>query len=57
VINENRGSALELRFESFNTLNHTQFNGINSSYGAGGFGAVNSVFDPRVFQFAVKLKF
>jgi len=57
VLNETRGSALELRFESFNTLNHTQFNGINSTYGAGGFGAVNSVWDPRVFQFAIKLKF
>jgi hypothetical protein len=57
VLNENRGSALELRFESFNTLNHTQFDGVNSTYGAGGFGAINSVFDPRVFQFALKLKF
>jgi hypothetical protein len=57
VLSENRGSALELRFESFNTLNHTQFSGVNSTYGAGGFGAINSVFDPRVFQFALKLKF
>ena len=27
LISEARGSRLELRFESFNTLNHTQFNG------------------------------
>jgi hypothetical protein len=57
MINENRGSLIELRFESFNTLNHTQFNGVNTTYGAGGFGAVNSVWDPRIFQFALKLKF
>jgi hypothetical protein len=57
VISETRGSALELRFESFNTLNHTQFNGVNATYGGGGFGAISSVWDPRIFQFAVKLKF
>jgi len=57
VISENRGSALELRFESFNTFNHTQFNGVGTTFGGGGFGAVNSVWDPRIFQFAVKLKF
>jgi hypothetical protein len=57
VFSETRGSLLELRFESFNTLNHTQFNGINTTFGAGGFGAVNSVWDPRIFQFGIKLKF
>jgi hypothetical protein len=57
VISETRGSLIELRIESFNTLNHTQFSGVNSTYGAGGFGAVNSTWDPRVFQFALKVKF
>jgi len=57
VFSEKRGSLLELRFESFNTWNHTQFNGVNTTFGAGGFGAVNSVWDPRIFQFAVKIKF
>ncbi len=57
VISEKRGSLLELRFESFNTFNHTQFNGVNTTFGAGGFGAVNSVWDPRLMQFALKLKF
>jgi hypothetical protein len=57
VISESRGSMIELRFESFNTWNHTQFNGVGSTYGGSGFGAVSSVWDPRIFQFAVKLKF
>ena len=57
VISENRGSLIELRFESFNTFNHTQFSGVSAQYGGGGFGGVNSVWDPRIFQFAVKLKF
>jgi hypothetical protein len=57
VLNETRGSLIELRFESFNTLNHTQFNGVSNSYGSSNFGAVTSVWDPRVFQFGIKLKF
>jgi hypothetical protein len=57
VFSESRGSVLELRFESFNTFNHTQFNGVGTTYGGGGFGAINSVWDPRIFQFALKLKF
>lgn len=57
VLNETRGSLIELRFESFNTLNHTQFNGVNATLGGSGFGAINSVWDPRIFQFALKLKF
>jgi len=60
VISESRGSAFELRFESYNTFNHTQFKGVNTTYSNPantGFGAVNSVWDPRVFQFGFKLKF
>ena len=57
VLSENRGSLIELRIESFNTFNHTQFSGVNTTFGGGGFGAVNSVSDPRIFQFALKIKF
>ena len=57
VISESRGSGVEFRFETFNTFNHTQFQNINTTFTAGDFGAVNSVFDPRVLQFALKLKF
>ena len=57
MLSESRGSLIELRFESFNTVNHTEFKGVNSSYLGGGFEAINSVWDPRVFQFGLKIKF
>ncbi len=52
---EQRG--IELRVESFNTFNHTQFNGVSTTYTSSNFGAVTSAFDPRVFQMGVKLHF
>jgi len=57
VISESRGSGIEFRIESYNTLNHTEFKGVNSQFNGSGFGAVNGVWDPRVFQFGLKLKF
>ena len=54
---ENRDRRLELRAESFNTWNHTQFNQVSNSLGASNFGQVTSAFDPRVFQFGAKLYF
>ncbi|HYM05247.1 MAG TPA: carboxypeptidase-like regulatory domain-containing protein [Terriglobales bacterium] len=57
VFSERRGSKLEFRVESFNTFNHTQFNGISSTFAASNFGAVTSVWDPRVFQMGLKLLF
>jgi hypothetical protein len=57
----------ELRAESFNTWNHTQFNGVNTSVLRGatsaaasavsGAGQVNSAYDPRVFQLGAKAIF
>ena len=52
---------LEFRMEAFNVFNHTNFfisstaatQNINSTT----FGQINSTFDPRVLQFAVKLNF
>jgi hypothetical protein len=61
VISENRGSRFELRFESFNTWNHTQFGasgtngGISTAFGSSNFGAVTNAYDPRVFQFGGKI--
>ena len=61
VLSESRGSRLELRAESFNTWNHTQFKGdvqnggISTSLGSGNFGIVTNAYDPRVFQLGVKL--
>jgi hypothetical protein len=63
VISEARGSRIEFRVETFNTWNHTQFQGdannggISVNQGASNFGAVTSAFDPREFQFGLKLFF
>jgi hypothetical protein len=47
----------ELRFESFNTFNHTEFNGVDTNSGDGNFGAVTSTYDPRVLQLGGKISF
>ncbi len=47
----------ELRFESFNTFNHTQFNGFNNSYNSSQFGQITSVWDPRVLELGGKFVF
>jgi hypothetical protein len=57
TLNETRGSRLELRAESFNTWNHTEFNQVSNALGSKNFGQVTSAFDPRVFQFGAKLYF
>jgi hypothetical protein len=57
IFSENRGSKFELRVETFNTWNHTEFNAVSSSFGASNFGQVTSAFDPRVFQLGGKLYF
>ena len=57
VLSESRGSRFELRAESFNTWNHTEFNQVSRSLGSSNFGQVTSAFDPRVFQCGAKLYF
>jgi len=49
-------AGLTFRFESFNTFNHTQWNGLNTTFGSGA-GAITSAFDPRVLQLGVKFHF
>lgn len=48
---------IELRFESFNTFNHTQFNGVDTAFTDSNFGQVTSSLDPRVLQFGGKFIF
>jgi hypothetical protein len=52
---------VQLKFETFNTFNHTEFSGIGTSLGRGGsdngFGQVNNTWDPRVLQLAGKFVF
>ncbi len=57
VMNESHGVRFELRVETYNTFNHTQFNNISTSYSANNFGWVTSTFDPRTMQFGGKFIF
>src|SRR5579884_3560157 len=57
LLSETRGTKFELRIETFNTFNHTQFNGVSSTYSSSNFGQVTSVWDPRVFQLGAKFYF
>jgi hypothetical protein len=45
---------IELRVETFNTWNHTEFNGVSTGFGSSNFGQVTSTWDPRVFQLGGK---
>ena len=58
TLSEARGTRFELRIESFNTFNHTQFNGVGVSYAnQTQFGVPTSVWDPRQLQFGAKFMF
>ena len=71
TLSEARGSRLELRLETFNTWNHTQFNGVNTGINynfdqttkafvfdpSNHFGQFNSAFDPRILQLGGKIYF
>ena len=48
---------LQLRAESFNTFNHTEFNQVDGGSNDGNFGQVTSTYDPREFQFGGKFLF
>jgi hypothetical protein len=51
------GPAIDLRFESFNTFNKTQFNGINSANHDSNFGQVTSIYNPRNLEITGKFRF
>jgi hypothetical protein len=61
----NERSGFEFRASAFNTWNHTQFTGVNTSVLTGNAsnpynataGQVNAIADPRVFQFGGKVYF
>jgi hypothetical protein len=57
VLSESRGSRFELRLETFNTWNHTQFNAVDTNLGDTRFGQYTSAFDPRILQLGGKIYF
>lgn len=53
----NEKSGFEFRWETFNLFNHTQYDGIDSSFGPSTFGHFNSTHDPRRMQFGMRFYF
>jgi hypothetical protein len=51
------GPRIELRFESFNTFNHTNFQGVDTGSHDGNFGAVTSDYGPRTMELGGKIVF
>jgi Carboxypeptidase regulatory-like domain len=51
------GAKLELRFESFNTFNHTSFTSVDLNSHDGNFGAATADFGPRVLELGGKITF
>jgi len=50
-------ARFELRADSFNTFNHTQFNAFNNTVSNSNFGFVTGTQDPREFEFGGKFIF
>ncbi len=51
------GMHFEFRGETYNTFNHTQFNGVDVTKTDANFGKVTSVWDPRIIQLGAKFVF
>ncbi len=51
------GPNVELRFESFNTFNKTQFSGVNANTNDGNFGQVTSIVGARTLELGGKFHF
>jgi len=52
-----KSAHFELRLESFNTFNHTEFKSLNDTKGSGKFGQITSTWDPRNLELAGKFVF
>jgi len=55
--NEERGSRFELRLETFNTFNHTQFQNVDLTLGDSRFGQFTNTYTQRILQLGAKLYF
>jgi len=52
------GANLQLRFEFFNALNHTEFSGVQTNYSSlSNFGSITSVYPARQIQFGARFTF
>ena len=56
-LTRNEGPRFELRFESFNTFNHTSPQGVDVNNHDGNFGHVTSDYGPRTLQLGGKFQF
>jgi len=54
-LTDSRG--IQLRWEIFNVLNHTNFNAPTTALNSANFGKITTALDPRIMQFAVKFDF
>jgi hypothetical protein len=56
-LTSHEGPRIELRFETFNTFNHTSFQGVDTGSHDGNFGQVTSDYSPRIVQLGGKFQF
>jgi hypothetical protein len=49
--------SVELRFEAFNSLNHTNFGNPGTTFGSSSFGVISSAGNPRIVQMAIRYRF
>ena len=48
---------MEIRAEAFNVSNTPPLNDPNGSFGSAAFGSITSAGNPRVYEFAARVKF
>jgi hypothetical protein len=56
-LSSSEGPRIELRFESFNTFNHTSIQGVDTGFHDGNFGAVTNDYGPRTMELGGKIVF
>jgi hypothetical protein len=56
-LSAHEGPRIELRFESFNTFNHTSFQGVDTGFHDGNFGSVVNDYGPRTMELGGKFIF
>jgi hypothetical protein len=57
LTSHDEGPRIELRFESFNTFNHTSFQGVDTGFHDGNFATVTNDYGPRTMELGGKFIF